>query len=328
MNGLGQIVPTRLLAQEANYQWVQQWRQARRLGKRDWLRLQQKVTGQINVRLSGINSVYSRWVKLDAPKMLPRLDGAIVENRKSVLSLLQGGFVMDIMKHPPNIDAWSPSIEEGSPPATPPRTDAGGIPTPVINLVQAKPNGNSVYIRVVIIDPDDETLIPVIRYRLANAGSGTPGPWIEQRFPNPVPAGGFIDMSTNVVPSNQLLDIQASFIASDGDYGNWSVTANVTATVDPTAPGVPLNMTTANASGTVTVSAKAANDNTRYLIFKRGTTGQTFAAATMIGQYNVTANQTITLTDTPGTGTWKYWCGAENISGVPSSTQASSTITV
>jgi len=323
-----QLIAGRVLAQEANYQWVQQWRQARRLGKRDWLRLQQKVTGQINVRLSGINSVYSRWVRMVTPNMLPRLDGKIVENRKSVLSLLQGGFVMDIMKHPDNIDAWNPATDEGRQPSTPPRTSPAGILTPVINLVQARPNGDSVYVRVVIIDPADSSLIPVVRYRLADAGSGTPGPWIEQRFPNPVPAGGFIDMSTNVVPSNKLLDIQVAFIASDGDYGPWSITANVTSTVDPTAPGVPTNMTTSNAAGTVTVSAKAANDNTRFLVFKRGLTSQSFAAATLIGQYNVTANQTISFTDTPGVGTWKYWAGAENGSGIPSATQASSTITI
>lgn len=323
-----QLVSGRVLAQEANYQWVQQWRQARRLGKRDWLRIQEKVTGQLNVRLSGINSVYSRWVRLVTPNTLPKLDGKIVENRKSVLSLLQGGFVMDIMKHPDDIDEWTPATDEGQMPSTPPKTDAGGILTPVINLVQARPNADSVYIRVLIIDPDDDSLIPVVRYRLANAGSGSPGPWIEQRFPNPVPSGGFIDMSTNIVPSNKLHDIQVAFIASDGDYGPWSITANVTSTVDPVAPGTPINMSTVNASGTVTISAQAANDNTKVLIFKRGTTGQTYAAATQIATRNVVANQVITITDPPGAGTWKYWCGAENSSGIPSAAQASSTVTV
>jgi hypothetical protein len=235
---------------------------------------------------------------------------------------------MDIMQHPENIDDWNPAVDEGRQPSTPPRTDPAGILTPVVNLVQARPNGDSVYIRIVIIDPSDDSLVPVIRYRLANAGSGTPGPWVEQRFPNPVPAGGFIDMSTNVVPSNQLLDVQVAFIASDGDYGPWSITANVTSTVDPTAPSVPVAMTTSAASGVVTVSARAANDNTRFLIFKRGTAAQSYAAAAVIGQYNVTANQTISLTNSPGAGTWKYWCGAENGSGIPSATQASSTITV
>ncbi|MHC2215514.1 hypothetical protein [Rhizobium leguminosarum] len=103
----------------------------------------------------------------------------------------------------------------------------------------------------------------------------------------------------------------------------------MTSTVDPVAPGVPTNLSAVNTAGTVAISAKAANDNTKFLIFKRGTTGQSFAAATLLGQYNVTANQTITPpADTPGTGTWKYWCGAENGSGIPSASQASTTVTV
>lgn len=323
-----QITSGRVLAQDAIYQWVQQWRQARRLGKRDWLRLQQKLSGTLNLRLSGINAVYYRWVRMNTPLALPRLNGKIVENRKSLLSLMQGAFSMDIMLHPDNIDAWNPATDEGKMPPVPPRTALAGVDVPVINLVQAKPRGSSVYIRVVVIDPDDDSVFPVVRYRVANDGSGNPGAWVEQRFPNATPSGGFINMSTNVVPSDTLLDIQVAFIASDGDYGEWSVTANVTSTVDPTSPGTPTNMSAVNASGTVTVSAKAANDNTRYLVFKRGTTAQSFAAATLIGQYNVSGNQTISFTDAPGAGTWKYWCGAENSSGIASSAQASQTVTV
>lgn len=323
-----QQVAGRVLSQEANYQWVHQWRQARRLGLRDWKRLQQKIRGQLNVRLSGVNSVYSRWVRLNTPITLPRLDAKVIENRKSVLSLMQGGFTMDVTQHPDNIDAWNPVTDEGQQPPVPPKVNPSDVLTPVINLVQAKPRGDSVYIRVIIIDPDDDALYPVVRYRVANDGSGNPGAWIEQKFPNATPSGGFIDLATNVVPSNALLDIQVAFIASDNDYGDWSVTANVTSTVDTVAPGTPTNMTAVNAAGVVTVSAKSANDNTRYLVFKRGTTAQSFAAATTIGTYNVSANQTISFTDTPGTGTWKYWCGAENGSGIPSAAQASVTVTV
>lgn len=323
-----QITAGRVLAQEAIYQWVQQWRQARRLGIRDWRRLQQKVSGTLSLRLSAINAVYTRWVRLNTPLSLPRLNGKIVENRKSLLSLMQGAFSMDVMLHPENIDAWNPATDEGQMPPVPPRVARGGVVVPVINLVQAKPNGDSVYIRVVIIDPEDDSLVPVVRYRLADAGSGIPGAWVEQRFPNPSPSGGYIDMSTNVVPSNKLLDVQVVFIASDGDYGDWSTTANVVSTVDPVAPGVPTNMTAPNSATTVPVSAKAANDNTRYLVFKRGTPAQSFAAATQIGRYNVSGNQSISFNDTPGVGTWKYWCGAENGSGIPSATQASVTAVV
>lgn len=323
-----QISAGRVLAQEAEYTWVHQWRQARRLAKREWLRIQEKVRGSLDVRLSGINAVYNRWNRLETPNRLPRLDGEIIENRRSLLSITRGGFSMDIVQHPENIDAWTPATDEGQQPPVPPAPNPAGLVTPVINLVQAKSNSGSVYIRVVIIDPDDDSLTPTVRYRVADAGSGNPGAWIEQQFPDAAPVLGFIDLATGTVPADELLDIQVAFISSKGKYSDWSITANITSTVDSTPPGTPTNFTAPNSVTTVPVSAKAANDHTRYLIFKRGTTGQSFAAATLIGQYSVTANQTISFNDTPGAGTWKYWCGAENISGIASASQASVTTVV
>lgn len=315
-----QITAGRVLAQDANYQWVQQWRQARRLGIRDWRRLQEKVSGQINVRLSGINSIYSRWVRLNTPMMLPRLNGKLVENRKSVLSLLQGGFTMDINRHPDNIDDWNPATDEGQMPPVPPKTGKGNVVVPVINLLQAKARGDSVYIRVVIIDPDDDSLIPVVRYRVTDDGSGNPGAWIEQRFPNATPSGGFINMNTNVVPSDAQLDVQVAFIASDGDYGDWSVTANITATVDSTAPASPQAL----AFSAPTFSARAANTTstvgrTAYLTFKIGTTAQSFAAATLIDKLAASPGDVRYVTPPSAAGaTRRLWVQAENISGLTS----------
>lgn len=234
-----QIEAGRVLAQEADYQWVHQWRQARRLGKRDWLRLQQKVKGSIDVRLSGINAVYSRWVRLETPNRLPRLNGKLIENRRSILAITRGGFSMDIVQNPDDIDAWNPATDEGAQPPVPVEPNASTVPTPVINLVQAKTNSGSVYIRVVIIDPDDPSLTPLVRYRLADNGTGNPGTWVEQSFPDAlpgVPVVGYIELNTNVVPSDKLLDVQAAFRTSGGATSDWSATANVVSTSDPVAP--------------------------------------------------------------------------------------------
>lgn len=317
-----QISAGRVLAQEAEYPWVHQWRQARRLGKRDWLRMQQKVKGSIDVRLSGINAVYARWVRLETPNRLPRLNGKLIENRRSILAITRGGFSMDIVQNPDDIDAWNPSTDEGAQPPVPSAPSAGSISTPVINLVQAKPNGESVYIRVVIIDPADGSLVPTVRYRLADAGSGNPGAWVEQQFPDAVASGGFVDLNTNVVPSNKLLDVQVAFITSGGAYGNWSTTANVTSTVDSVAPAAPVAFSANVSSLTVNLSATAANDNTRKLVFKRWASGGSFATGTVVGSYAVTANQVISFSDSPGYGHWFYGCGSENVSNIPSATQA------
>ncbi|UIK07798.1 hypothetical protein LZK81_20020 [Neorhizobium galegae] len=323
-----QIDAGRVLSVQADYGAVQQWRQARRLGSREWKRSQQKVRGTLNIGLCGMNAAYARWVRVLAPIRLPGLYGKLIENRRSVLAPAQGGFTMDFIQHPDDIDAWNPSVDEGKQPNVPGVPNVIGVVTPVINLVQARPNGQSVYIRVVILDPEDASLTPVVRYRLADNGTGSPGAWIEQQFADATAVGGFVELNTSVVPTDKLLDIQAQFLSSGGAPGNWSITANITSTVDAVPPGTPTNMTAPNSVTTVPVSAKAANDNTRYLIFRRGTTGQTFAAATLIGRYSVNANQVISFNDTPGVGTWKYWCGAENISGVPSTAQASATTVV
>jgi hypothetical protein len=324
-----QVAYGRILRQEVDYTWCHQWRQARRLGIRDWRRLQQKKRGSIDVRFSGINAIYSRWVRLATPKRIPSLSGEIVENRRSVLALMRGGFQMDVIRHPSNIDAWTPATDEGQQPPVPVDPGSGELVVPVINVVQAKPNGNSVYIRVVIIDPENDALTPVVRYRLADNGTGNPGAWVEQEFPDSkpgIPVVGYVELNTNVVPSDKLLEIEVAFKVTNGEYSDWSTTTTVTSTVDPVAPAAP-TFTAPLASLTVTPSAKAANDNTRAIVFKRGTSLQTFAAATQLGSdISVFANQTVgpsPSTDTPGYGHWKYWAGSKNGSGVPCVSPAS-----
>jgi hypothetical protein len=280
-----QLTAGRVLAQEADYQWVHRWRQARRLGKRDWLRLLEKVRGSIDVRLSGVNAVHSRWVRMETPKRLSRLDGKIAENRRAVLALTRGGFSMDIVQNPADIDAWIPATDEGVQPHVPTPSPADGTPTPVINLVQAKPNGGSVYIRVVLIDPDDDSLTPVIRYRLANNGTGSPGAWVEQSFPDSVPgvpAVGFVELNTNVVPSNQLLDVQAAFRSAGGAMSSWSVTANITSIADPTAPGVVTAVSAAGGVGQATFNWTSPNSANYVGVNLYWNTTNTMTGATLV----------------------------------------------
>lgn len=287
-----QLEAGRVLADEAEYQWVHQWRQARRLGKRDWLRLREKVRGSIDVRLSGINSVYARWVRLETPKRLPSLNGKLIENRRSILALAKAaGFTMDVVGHPDNIDAWNPATDEGAQPPVPVAPNASTVPTPVINLVQAKPNNGSVYIRVVVIDPDDPSLTPVVRYRLTDSGGGVPGAWVEQSFPDAppgVPSVGFIELNTNVVPSDKDLDVQAAFRTSGGALSDWSATANVVSTSDLVAP-IALVSLSANAAphlGNVQLSVTTGNDShVRTVQLYRVATGASFDpnTATVVG---------------------------------------------
>jgi hypothetical protein len=284
-----QLIAGRVLAQDANYQWVHQWRQARRLGKRDWLRLQEKVSGALDLRLSAINAVYTRWVRLQTPLSLPRLSGKLVENRKSTLALLQGGFNMEIVQHPENIDAWTPATDEGRQPPVPPKPNADDIITPVINLVQAKANAGTVYIRVVIIDPGDDSLTPKVRYRVADTdGLGTPGAWVEKEYPDAIPSVGYISLNTDVVPNDKLLNIQAAFKTSKGE-GDWSPSVDVVSTADPIAPvGLASFTQTASAPhlGNAVFSLTTANDGhlKTVQLYRKATGAALTTAADVIAQ--------------------------------------------
>ena len=231
-----QLKDGRILASDAVFGWVHQWRQARRLAKREWLRIQQKVRGTLDFRLSGFNAVYSRWIRLETPVRLPHLNGAVFENRNAVLSLMQGGFQMQIAKHPDNIEEWNPAVDEGSAPPVPSKPVSEGIPDAVIDTVAAVSASGSVILRFALIDPNREDLTPVVAYRLKDAGGGTPGSWTEQAFPDWEASGGLVTLDTAPVPNDRLLEVRAAFRATRGTLGNWSAIEEVGSTVDSVPP--------------------------------------------------------------------------------------------
>ncbi|MDW9761648.1 hypothetical protein GOB02_19005 [Sinorhizobium meliloti] len=324
-----QLSAGRVLTQEGSYEWCHQWRQARRLGKRDWLRLRQKVKGSLDVRLSGINAVYARWVRLETPNRLPRLDGKLLENRRSVLALTKGGFSMDFVEQPDGIDDWNPTTEEGQQPPVPPAVNASNIPTPVINLIQAKASNNSVYIRVVVIDPADDSFIPVVRYRVADIGAGTPGAWIEQPFPGADPSGGYINLNTNTVPVDQELEVQVAFKASNGKYSNWSVTEEVTSTADPTPPGVVTSPSATGGLGTATFNWTAPNSSNYAGAKIYWNTVNNFETASYAGPPEYGASSSADSTSRSFVaGTYYGWIVSINHSGVEGAAAATGTFTV
>jgi len=234
-----QLEAGRVLARNAEYDFVTEWRQARRLGKRDFARIREKIRGRLDLRLTGINAVYAPWVRLDTPKRLPALDGALFSNRRSVVNLMKGGFSMDVIKMPADIDAWNPATDEGSAPPIPAKPETTVINVPVIDTVQARVNGASVYLLVVIIDPDDESLTPMLRWRVKDTGSGSPSAWVTLSFPEEEPALGYITLATGAVPADTILEVQACFLGTSGQEGSgvWTEPPEeISTTIDTVAP--------------------------------------------------------------------------------------------
>ncbi len=324
-----QMTTGRVLAQEADYQWCQQWRQARRLGKRDWLRVRQKIRGNLIVRLSGINAVYARWVRVNAPSMLPRLNGQLIENRKSTLSILQGGFSMDFIKHPDNIEEWNPVADEGAAPPVPTRPNADEIETAVINSVVVEANSGSVYLRVRINQPSDGSLTPMVRYRVYDIGGGIRGGWVTKAFADIQPVGGYITVSTDVVPSDQRLDVEAAYVASNGKTGDWSATETVISTSDPIPPAAVIAVSVSTGVGTALFSWTAPNSANYAGAKIYWNTTNSFASASLLGpvEYgspNVADSASRSLT----AGTRYAWITAVNRAGVESAPVATGSFVV
>ncbi|MGV1867232.1 MULTISPECIES: hypothetical protein [unclassified Rhizobium] len=321
-----QLASGRVLAQEADYGWVHQWRQARRLGKREWLRIQMRVSGSLDVRLSGVNGVYSRWLRLDTPNRLPRLDGKLIENRKSTLNLTKGGFSMEFGLHPDNIEDWTPAMDEGQQPPVPSAPNSAGLDTAVISSVVAVPNNGTVYLTVTINDPNDSSLTPSVRYRVADTGGGTPGGWVEKVNSDATPSAGSIVLTTDVVPSDKVLEVQAAFINAKGQYSDWSATEDVTSTSDPTPPSPVTGVSITPGAGTATYAWTAPNSSNYAGARLYWNTTNNFSSATAVsppkyGTPGASYSQAVALTAGVKYG-WVVSFNKSGIAGTPAATGA------
>lgn len=217
-----------------------------------------------------------------------------------------------------------PFSEEGTPPTIPQNLDEETILAPthlvVIGGQRVVSGGNSVAIIQAAWDvyPDRDDLKAEAQISVADADIWTGINVAETQ----------IKAEAIGLQDGGLYDIRVRWLEADQTPSDWALVENNLAVADPVLPATPANLLSPVVGGTVSLRSRAANDNTQYLVFKRGTTAQSFAAATLIERFIVSPNQVIELDDAPGSGTWKYWCGAENGSGVPSASQATSTATV
>lgn len=325
----------RLLSREADYGWVQQWQQARRLGWRDWKRSQQRKSGALELRLSGVNAAYSRWVRVNSPLRAPRLNGLIIENRKARLSLQQGGFQMEFVRNPDDIEDYNPLLHDGMAPPVPVKPDQKAQISPANILVEAVASSGSVVLRVTmdrpigvgdLIDP----AFPVVRYRLKDAGEGTPGPWVEHEFPDPEIIPGsppLMRVLTPPVPNDQLLQVEVAFVASSGSYSDWQPVppAEVQSTADPVAPGAITDLVVTPDTGSALLEWTTPNSaNFTAVNIRRNTANNEGTSVLVHTEYGAPSSADAWEDTGLDPDTYYYWLKSRNASGVESATSVAS----
>jgi hypothetical protein len=109
--------------------WVQSWTQARRLGKREFTRLQEPLRGTLDLRLEAIDACYQRWIRVQSAT-IPQLADIVIENRKAHLSLLAGAVRIGFLGSGAAIDDWTPATDEGTAPSAPAAPANQELPEP------------------------------------------------------------------------------------------------------------------------------------------------------------------------------------------------------
>ncbi len=322
-----QIKAGRPLPDEGNYDWCTQWRQARRLGKRDWIRIRQKGRGSIFANLTGLNAAYAPWVRLRTPVMIPALDGKVISNRKATLNLQKGGLQIDFIRMPDNpgdIDIWIPATDEGSAPPVPIKPTSDGLPMPVIDSIAVISNAGAVYLRVSLIDPNRQDVTPLIRYRVSG------GAWIDQTFSDVAPTAGLIVLNTNPVPGDKTLEVQAAYIGSNNTRGPTSASQFVTSTVDSTPPVALLTYSASGAAGQFVVNFGTANDShlATVAVYRVPAGGTLDKVAHLATRPAVSPGISYAIPVSSSAGSFDIYAEPQNRSGVAGPLAGPSTVTV
>lgn len=101
-----------------NLNWVQDYRIARRLGKREFYRVREPLRGTLELKLSAINAAYERWIYV-ASDLIPALSNRYIENRacRFVLAGDTPSIHMEFIGiDETKLEAWAPSNEGKAPP--------------------------------------------------------------------------------------------------------------------------------------------------------------------------------------------------------------------
>lgn len=234
-----QLLDGRVLSRDAAFEWVNSWTQARRLGKREWLRRQEKIHGSFVLRLSGVNAVYARWIRLATPNRVPAMNGKLIENKKVILALSQGGYRMEWIQHPDPvaIEAWTPATDEGAKPHVPPRPETVDESVPDIQTITVLEENGSVFARVVIQNVPSANYGISYRYRIKNTGAGIAGPYVDIEAVPTYDAGTqTFTFDTSPLPAGQRLDYSAAYISSSGTVGAYCADEEVLSGADGVAP--------------------------------------------------------------------------------------------
>lgn len=295
---------------------IQSHHHGRRIQKLRYCRASARWQGKIVTDLLGIQARGERRILLEIRELGIDFEPFEIEDYQEDDDSMT--VMMEVRSCGPSMYDLS-SAEEGTPPPVPPSTEDSDLDPPanlvVVGSQRAVSGTNKVAVITATWSPYSgrSDLTAYAQISVADQNKWKPMSVSEDNLS--AEAVGLAD--------GGLYDVAVEWRKIGGTPSARAIVENIAAIADPVRPGTPLAFQAPVTGLTVALSARAANDNSAYLSFRRGTASQTFAQATEISSdLRVSGNEVRAWTDTPGVGTWRYWVTAKNGSGIVASTPA------
>jgi hypothetical protein len=210
-------------SQPIDLSWVQSNSQARRLASRAMQRLNPAMTGSITTTLYGLRAIGRRWVRLQYP-FVSGLQDCVIEIQSADLDLMAGRVTFNFNLIGDDIEAYDPIEDEGRAPVIPPSIGSDALPVPTsVNSTLTGNDTDGYRLLVTFDDPGRSDVSYLVRYRIADAGDGNPGPWVEASGDDTNSDGTTVSITTGLVQLGSAYIVQAATVGPRGSISSWSL---------------------------------------------------------------------------------------------------------
>jgi hypothetical protein len=293
--------------------WVHSHGQARRLQKRQAIRLESWAEGTMVTDLVGLDAIDQQWIIIDVPDYagFSELVVEVVSHETDPTGL--GAIIEWRAYDVATLDAWNAAAEEGTAPAVPEQGASGAVAAPQNLVVDVRGEANRPYLRLRFDEYGRDDLTVEVKTRFRDPDGSWSG-WESRRYQKGDldTAGGRTRIETGIVQPDTRYQVKATAISPGGYYSDESAVFEVWTFAG--TPDAPTDIDADNTGGghaTVTVTMPAEPDK-MFLRIWRGASGDSFADASDVsGQILVDADEVYEHGDIPGAGSWKYWATVE-----------------
>jgi hypothetical protein len=291
---------------------VPSWAQVHALAKRTMGRRNALYRGSVTTNIRGRIVRGHRYITLNLIDAGTTFYSGPAEITAITRNISTGGVTFDWVAADPNIDAWNPPTEEGSPAAKGDRVASEPVSTP--EITSAMPvlaaDGASAQVSVEVDAPDRDDLTWYGRWKLSSASV-----WNEQEYSD-IDGSASVELVIGLVPVDASVDVAVAYQLGDGRVSDWSTAETVSTSTAGLAPSPNTAFNATGGSGDITGGwSNSAASNFGHSELWAGPDADFGNASQLGGDFTGAAGVAETFDESLSAGTHFVWSMAVNASG-------------